>query len=255
MSAKPSQPLLERACLKVLRAISPRWRAHTELFVDPYRQWVEWHSGLGEAGFVLYSIARMTRPRVIVEIGSARGNSTCAMALACSENGLGKVYAIDPHRENDWSDLGTNGATLGFLRTRIKRYQLERQCEVMPMTSDAAARTWTQPIDLLFIDGDHTLAGVQQDFELFAPWVKPSGIVALHDSGWEFERPWRSYKEAEWYGVDMGVPKYLASLCRDGYQAVTFLPVPGLTLMHANRGGFDFLRSHGSARETTLSCP
>jgi predicted O-methyltransferase YrrM len=33
----------------------------------------------------------------------------------------------------------------------------------------------------LFIDGDHSYDGVRQDFEMYAPLVRPGGLVAMHD--------------------------------------------------------------------------
>jgi predicted O-methyltransferase YrrM len=36
-------------------------------------------------------------------------------------------------------------------------------------------------LDVLFIDGDHSYDGVQRDFELYAPLVRPGGLIALHD--------------------------------------------------------------------------
>jgi predicted O-methyltransferase YrrM len=36
-------------------------------------------------------------------------------------------------------------------------------------------------LDFLFIDGDHTYAGVRQDFETFKPLVRPGGLIAFHD--------------------------------------------------------------------------
>jgi predicted O-methyltransferase YrrM len=36
-------------------------------------------------------------------------------------------------------------------------------------------------VDLLFIDGDHTYEGVKQDFEMYGPLVKRSGLIAFHD--------------------------------------------------------------------------
>jgi cephalosporin hydroxylase len=36
-------------------------------------------------------------------------------------------------------------------------------------------------VDLLFIDGDHSYAGVKQDFEMYSPLVGDRGIVAFHD--------------------------------------------------------------------------
>ncbi len=37
------------------------------------------------------------------------------------------------------------------------------------------------PLDFLFIDGDHTYDGVKRDFEMYAPLVRPGGLIALHD--------------------------------------------------------------------------
>ena len=37
-------------------------------------------------------------------------------------------------------------------------------------------------IDFLFIDGDHSLKGVEQDFKMYSPLVRKGGIIAFHDS-------------------------------------------------------------------------
>lgn len=42
-----------------------------------------------------------------------------------------------------------------------------------------------QPVDFLFIDGDHTLAGVSADYEEYTLLVRPGGAVALHDACYE----------------------------------------------------------------------
>jgi len=36
-------------------------------------------------------------------------------------------------------------------------------------------------LDLLFIDGDHTFAGVKSDFETYSRFVRPGGVIAFHD--------------------------------------------------------------------------
>ena len=38
-----------------------------------------------------------------------------------------------------------------------------------------------KPLDFLFIDADHTYEGVKKDFEMYAPLVRPGGLVAFHD--------------------------------------------------------------------------
>lgn len=37
-------------------------------------------------------------------------------------------------------------------------------------------------VDMLFIDGDHSFEGVLEDWLLYAPLVRPGGIVAFHDA-------------------------------------------------------------------------
>jgi predicted O-methyltransferase YrrM len=36
-------------------------------------------------------------------------------------------------------------------------------------------------LDLLFIDGDHTLSGVARDFRLYRAFVRDGGLIAFHD--------------------------------------------------------------------------
>ncbi len=38
-----------------------------------------------------------------------------------------------------------------------------------------------RPVDFLFLDGDHRYEAVRRDFELYAPLVRPGGLVAFHD--------------------------------------------------------------------------
>lgn len=47
--------------------------------------------------------------------------------------------------------------------------------------SNEAVNSWDKPIDVLFIDGDHTYKGVKDDWDNFSPFVKPGGWVVLHD--------------------------------------------------------------------------
>lgn len=38
-----------------------------------------------------------------------------------------------------------------------------------------------RPVDVLFLDGDHTYEGVTQDLAAYLPLVRPGGLAALHD--------------------------------------------------------------------------
>jgi predicted O-methyltransferase YrrM len=60
-------------------------------------------------------------------------------------------------------------------------------------------------IDLLFIDGDHSYAGVRWDFEAYGSLVRPGGLIALHDvcldpnnsaRGFDVASYWRALKRS-----------------------------------------------------------
>ena len=46
---------------------------------------------------------------------------------------------------------------------------------------DSTTVPWDRPIDLLFIDGDHSEAGVSADIAKYAPFVQAGGCIFLHD--------------------------------------------------------------------------
>jgi hypothetical protein len=48
--------------------------------------------------------------------------------------------------------------------------------------SHEAAVEWAEPIDFLFIDGDHTEHACNRDWTDWSPWIVPGGVVAFHDS-------------------------------------------------------------------------
>jgi predicted O-methyltransferase YrrM len=137
---------------------------------------IEFNSGLGNAGHVLCGLVRSMRPDVCVEIGSARGKSACYIGMTLKENRRGLLYAIDPHRSTAWHD---DIDTVESFRANVSTLGLSEQVIMMRSTSEEAARDWHHPIDLIFIDGDHSYAGVRRDWDLFARHVKPFGIVVL----------------------------------------------------------------------------
>jgi predicted O-methyltransferase YrrM len=156
----------------------------------------------------------MAKPQSVVEIGSARGCSTCFMAMALKENCHGKLYAIDPHTRTAWNDTDSV-ETYSILVENVRKCGLESYVEVIRKTSDEAGRTWNLPIDLLFIDGDHSYEGVKRDWELFSPFVQPFGLTIFHDTLWDLG-PDPTYARA-----DMGVPRFVDELREQGYPVIT----------------------------------
>jgi predicted O-methyltransferase YrrM len=52
----------------------------------------------------------------------------------------------------------------------------------LPVTADAVRNVLAgRDVDAMFIDGDHTYAGVKQDYEMYESLVRAGGIIAFHD--------------------------------------------------------------------------
>jgi predicted O-methyltransferase YrrM len=135
---------------------------------------------------------------VIVEIGSFKGRSTCCFAYGC--RGSAKhIFAIDTFAGND-SDFKEGKTFQGGSYFDIFSHNLESRglahfvTPIRGLSTDAA-KSWRQPIDLLFIDGSHVYEDVLADFENFLPHVKPGGIVAFHDVDEGWSGPWRVWRE------------------------------------------------------------
>ncbi len=200
---------------------------HVKMVWPRYQMSVgDFRTGLGQSAWLLHGLVRSLRPDVVLETGSARGWSACHIGLALRENVRGKLYAIDPHAETEWNDSGGVEASLPFFNRHIAAMGLTDYVEVVRADSRAAARRWTRPIDLIFIDGDHSYEGVRADWDLFSPFLTPSGVVVFHDSTWEIHR-----HDDPRYRGEMGVPRFVDELRRAGYPVITIDRDCGLSLV------------------------
>jgi MMP 1-O-methyltransferase len=135
----------------------------------------------------------------IVEIGVAEGVS--ALALRQNMASSGTLYLIDPFHFR-------RNRILNF--TKRTAHQLVRRVPGGNVTwiesfSFDAARNWNLPIDLLFVDGDHTEEGVRRDWTDWNRFVVPGGIVIFHDA--------RLF-DGGWTGPDYGPVKLVNDLFR-----------------------------------------
>ena len=54
--------------------------------------------------------------------------------------------------------------------------------EVHQGNASEIAREWTSPIELLFMDGDHSDRGAQETYEGWSRYLKIGGTIAVHNS-------------------------------------------------------------------------
>jgi cephalosporin hydroxylase len=127
------------------------------------------HNALQKGGELAAFLALLMdiEPKVVVEIGSDAGGTLWAW----QQLGV-RVIGVDLPHGHFGSGLRLN----------------DHGCQVVygdshdPATRDCLLDALDgDPIDVLFIDGDHTFKGVKQDFDMFAPLVRPGGIVGFHD--------------------------------------------------------------------------
>ena len=111
----------------------------------------------------LFDLASKQHVKVI-ELGVRSGDSTSAF-LAAAELFAGEVWSVDisePRVPEAWRDLPFWYLTVGD------------DLEVADQLPD--------DVDVLFIDTSHTFEQTKAELELYAPKVRPGGVIVLHDT-------------------------------------------------------------------------
>jgi cephalosporin hydroxylase len=120
-------------------------------------------------------------PRTVLEIGTFRGGTLFIHSrLAAPDATLISVDLPGSPLGRIWRWAHTpifnrftkNGQTLHLLR--MDSHRSATQYAVSKLLNG-------RKLDLLFVDGDHSYAGVRSDFEMYSPLVRPGGLVAFHD--------------------------------------------------------------------------
>lgn len=129
----------------------------------------------------------------LLEIGSYCGKSAVYLGTAAQAAGT-VLFTVDHHRGSEenqagWehhdTDVVDSGSgridTLPFLRSTIEKAGLE--AVVIPVVADSptVAAHWGTGLGLLFIDGGHALPVAMADYQAWAAFVMPGGLLAIHD--------------------------------------------------------------------------
>lgn len=160
-------------------------------------QKVPGHLGEHEARLLGLFAACVPATGTIVEIGSFKGRSTVMLAKVASHYSLGPVVAIDPHNSPILLDHQVAEAASSYpdFLNSIKAAGVFNDVEPQVAYSSQVAATWSRPIRLLWIDGDHSYEGAKQDLNGFLPHLVPSGVLAFHDALNAFPGPIRVFVE------------------------------------------------------------
>lgn len=155
-----------------------------------------------DEGQLLFSFAKNCQKKgVIVEIGSWKGTSTIWIGAGSKEGNKTKIYAIDPHTGslNENAGLIENQKSLTTFeefQKNIKSANVDDIVLPIVKTSEQAVKDFNEPVEFIFIDGDHKYESAKLDFDLWFPKVINGGIMAFHDSvGSGFPGPRRVVKD------------------------------------------------------------
>lgn len=158
---RPLEELVEFAFSGVRPKIKP-WQVRSEL--------------LG-----LLAAVRELRPRRVLEVGTARGGTLFLFTrVAAPDATLASVDlpggrfggGYPSSRKVLYEAFALPEQRLHLLRADSHSDETRREVETLLAG---------EPLDFLFIDGDHTYDGVKRDFEVYGPLVRSGGLVAFHD--------------------------------------------------------------------------
>lgn len=120
-------------------------------------------------------------PRVVVEIGTARGGTLWLWCQLATPDAL--LVSVDL----PGGDFG-GGYTVQDVPRLLGHAKGEQDIQLLAGNSHSAKMLETveelldgRKVDLLFIDGDHTYEGVKQDWQMYSPLVAKGGLVIFHD--------------------------------------------------------------------------
>jgi len=141
------------------------------------------------------------QPRTVLEVGTEGGGTLLLLTLAAAHNAT--VISVD-------LPTGLYGGYPRWEGAYFQRFALPSQRLHLVRANSHAFSTLQRvrallgdrPLDVLFIDGDHSYGGVKADWEMYAPLVAPDGLIAFHDivlhppeTGCEVYTLWQELKE------------------------------------------------------------
>lgn len=152
-------------------------------------------------------LVRHMQPQVTVELGVDLGFSSFAMCL----DNPGTVYGIDTFEGDDHAGLKSDAYERMM---QVKEQHGFDNLEIIRGTFKEAAASWDRPVDILHIDGFHSVEAVQEDFDTWSPFLREGGVVLLHDTG-AHEGPRVLYEGSDWPKLNFAHSAGLGVMSRD----------------------------------------
>jgi predicted O-methyltransferase YrrM len=180
---------------KVLSADYGRWgqmvESNQDLYekelikLNPYYEAAKRESITNRAQKIILSLLAMQKKHgFIAELGSWTGGGVLLMAPYLTHDK--SYHAVDTFNADTMDDLYIKKQLRGRKHIDVfyeNTAPLKNKIVVHRGRTNDIAATWPkgQPIDLLFIDADHSYEAVSADWKNWSPFVRKGGIIAFHD--------------------------------------------------------------------------
>lgn len=130
----------------------------------------------------LMHIARLLRPRLVVELGTAHGNTVANICQQCPD---ATVYTVNALAQQQTGEIVTYSLTQGEVGRVYRANGFEdRVVQIFENTLylDLSKYLKRRRVDLAIIDACHDRDYVINDFLKVRPFVRPEGVVLFHDT-------------------------------------------------------------------------
>lgn len=175
-----------------------------------------------DEGEALHDTALAARPGTWLEIGTYCGKSTLLLGAAARAAGA-RLVTVDHHHgseENqpgwEWHDASLVDPGTGRLDTlphfRPVLDSLADVASAVVGSTEVVASWWNSPLELLFLDGNHTETTAQHDYRAFSRYLVRGGLLLVHDV---FPDP-ADGGQAPWHVVQAALADGFAEIAKHG---------------------------------------
>jgi predicted O-methyltransferase YrrM len=185
----PSLDPFHQPTLNPALDISPTFEVNLPLAIESIKGFLD-----ADEGAMLYRYALCAaKLGPILEVGSYCGKSSVYLGAACKQSNS-ILFAVDHHRGSEEHQLGEEYHDAELYDVRFSkmdsfpqfRHTLARanlEDVVVPIVAPSmlAARFWSTPLALVFIDGGHSMEAALNDYRSWAGHVMRGGLLVIHD--------------------------------------------------------------------------
>jgi GT2 family glycosyltransferase len=165
-----------------MKKFTDQWQLYVPTFEFTKDLPLESSAWSGHYNFA-YDLVANTKPNVIVELGTHKGNSLFSFAQAIKDFNLDtQLHAVDTWKGDEQAGFYGEEVYNEFLEIKDRYY---KEVNIIPhrmLFDEALNKFEDNSIDILHIDGLHTYEAVKHDFDNWLPKVKKdTGIILFHD--------------------------------------------------------------------------